>query len=59
MRASLCTGKATAARGRLTKSEFVSIGSPEETVLETYFVILSKMNFEKAREQCVGTFFVS
>ncbi|CAI8031986.1 KICSTOR complex protein C12orf66 [Geodia barretti] len=45
-------GKATAARGRLTKSEFVSIGSPEETVLETYFVILSKMNFEKAREQC-------
>jgi hypothetical protein len=45
-------GKATAARGRLAKSEFVSIGSPEETVLETYFVILSKMNFEKAREQC-------
>lgn len=38
----------------MTRSEFVSVGSPEETVLETYFVMLSKLNFDKAREQCVS-----
>ena len=38
----------------MARSEFVSVGSPEETVLETYFVMLSKLNFDKAREQCVS-----
>lgn len=33
-------------------SEYVCVGTPEETVLETYFVMLSKFNFERAKEQC-------
>lgn len=33
-------------------SEYVNIGTPEETVLETYFVMLSKFNFDRARDQC-------
>ena len=35
-------------------SEYVNIGTPEETLLETYFVTLSKFNFDRAREQCVS-----
>ena len=35
-------------------SEYVNIGTPEETVLETYFVMLSKFNFDRARDQCVS-----
>ena len=55
------TGGRTAAGGhnqqqQLARSGFVTVGSPEETVLETYFVMLSKMNFEKAKEQCVRPF---
>ncbi|XP_064385924.1 KICSTOR subunit 2-like [Halichondria panicea] len=33
-------------------SEFVNIGSPEENLLETYFVLLSKFSFDRAKEQC-------
>ncbi len=36
-------------------SEFVNIGSPEENLLETYFVLLSKFSFDRAKEQCVIT----
>ena len=39
--------------GAASRLDFVNVGSPEETVLETYFVMLSKMNFDRAREQCV------
>ena len=35
-------------------SEYVNIGTPEETLLETYFVTLSKFSFDRAREQCVS-----
>ena len=35
-------------------SEFVNIGSPEENLLETYFVLLSKFSFDRAKEQCVS-----
>ena len=41
------------AGGPVSRSDFINVGSPEETVLETYFVMLSKMNFDRAREQCV------
>lgn len=34
--------------------EYVNIGTQEETALETYFVMLSKFNFERAKEQCVS-----
>jgi hypothetical protein len=48
------TGAKSLGRHVLTRSEFVSVGTPEETVLQTYFVMLSKMNFDKARDHCVG-----
>ena len=35
-------------------SEFVNIGSVEENLLETYFVLLSKFSFDRAKEQCVS-----
>ncbi len=35
-------------------SEFVNIGSLEENLLETYFVLLSKFSFDRAKEQCVS-----
>lgn len=34
-------------------SEYVCVGTTEENVLENYFVMLSKFNFERAKEQCV------
>jgi hypothetical protein len=46
------TGAKSLGRHVLTRSEFVSVGTPEETVLQTYFVMLSKMNFDKARDHC-------
>lgn len=42
------------ARGRHHPSGLTAAGPPEETVLETFFVMLSKMNFDKAREHCVS-----
>ena len=36
-------------------SDYVYVGTPEETILETYFVMLAKFNFDKAKEQCVST----
>ena len=45
-----CTNTASAS----SRTEYVNIGTPEETVLETYFVMLSKFNFYRAREQCVS-----
>ena len=34
-------------------SEYVCVGTPEENVLETYFVMISRFNFDRAREQTV------
>ena len=45
-----------AAHGRsMVGSEYVCVGSPEETLLETYFIMLSKFNFDRAKDQCVST----
>ena len=54
---SVCYNISASASARLSKSggsEYVNIGTPEETLLETYFVTLSKFNFDRAREQCVS-----
>ena len=34
--------------------DYVYVGTPEETLLETYFVMLAKFNFDKAKNQCVS-----
>ncbi len=36
-------------------TDYVCIGTPEETLLETYFMTISKFNFERAKEQCVSS----
>ncbi|KAL5493618.1 hypothetical protein EMCRGX_G014822 [Ephydatia muelleri] len=43
---------ATKSKTSIGKTEYVNIISTEETVLETYFMMLSKFNFERAKEQC-------
>ena len=35
------------------KTEYVHILTTEETALETYFMMLSRFNFDRAKEQCV------
>lgn len=58
---SLCYTPASGS-ARISKSggsEYVNIGTPEETLLETYFVTLSKFNFDRAREQCVSLVHIS
>ncbi|XP_019849562.1 PREDICTED: UPF0536 protein C12orf66-like [Amphimedon queenslandica] len=40
------------AQGFLQNSEYVCVGTPEENVLETYFVMLSCFNFDRAKDQC-------
>ena len=56
----LCYCCPASGSARISKSgglEYVNIGTPEETLLETYFVTLSKFNFDRAREQCVSLVF--
>lgn len=56
----LCYYFSASGSARISKSgglEYVNIGTPEETLLETYFVTLSKFNFDRAREQCVSLAF--
>ena len=56
----LCYYCSASGSARISKSgglEYVNIGTPEETLLETYFVTLSKFNFDRAREQCVSLIF--
>ena len=56
----LCYYCPASGSARISKSgglEYVNIGTPEETLLETYFVTLSKFNFDRAREQCVSLVF--
>ena len=49
-----CPASGSARISKSGGSEYVNIGTPEETLLETYFVTLSKFNFDRAREQCVS-----
>lgn len=35
-------------------SDYVNIGTPEEVLLENYFISLSGFKFQQARESCVS-----
>lgn len=43
-----------AGSSRSPSSDYVYVGTPEETALETYFVLLAKFNFDRAKDQCVS-----
>lgn len=36
-------------------TEYMSVGSSDETLLENYFLDLSRFRFEQARESCVSS----
>ena len=47
-------GTSGVASASMSGSEYVHIFTPEETVLENFFVMLSKFNFDRAKDQCVS-----